>query len=95
MKASYSKLLTHKRVQNMNKIKLLRRLQDFFDADEKNKREKSNEIKGVIKKLEAKQRKIKKMLADCRDDELTKALQLEVDIISAQINKGIDVLKNL
>ena len=79
----------------MNIIKLLSRLQAFFNADEKQKKEKAVEIKGVIKKLKSKQRKIKKMLADCQDQELKKALQMEVDIIEAQIDKGTDVLKNL
>lgn len=79
----------------MNKIKLLGRLQDFFNADEKKKREKAEEIKGVIKKLKVKQRKIKKMLEECQDEELKKALQLETDIITAQIDKGIGVLKDL
>lgn len=79
----------------MNKIKLLSRLQDFFNADEKKKREKAEEIKGVIKKLKVKERKIKKMLNECQDEELKKALQLEADIIRAQIDKGIGVLKAL
>jgi len=79
----------------MNKIKLLSRLQAFFNADEKEKKEKTDEITIVINKLKAKKHKIEKMLVDCVDDELKKALQLEVDIIGAQIDKGNDVLKNL
>jgi len=79
----------------MNKIKLLGRLQAFFNADEKEKKEKADEITIVIKKLKAKKHKIEKMLVDCFDDELKKALQLEVDIIGAQIDKGNDILKNL
>ncbi len=79
----------------MNKIKLLARLQAFFNADEKEKREKSEEIKGVLKKLKTKQRKIKKLLSECRDEELKRLLQLETDIIKAQIDKGVAVLKSL
>lgn len=79
----------------MNKIKLLRLLQDFFNADEKEKRDKADEIRGVIKKLKSKQRKTSKMLNECRDEELKKALQMEADIIQAQIEKGIEVLKQL
>jgi hypothetical protein len=44
----------------MNKIKLLSRLQAFFNADEKKKKKKYDEIEGVIKKLKAKENKIKK-----------------------------------
>ncbi|MCK9605867.1 MAG: hypothetical protein M0R33_05385 [Methylomonas sp.] len=79
----------------MNKIELLSRLQAFFNSDAKAKKKKSEQIKGVIKKLKTKQNKIKKMLEACRDEEMKKALQLEADIIKAQIDKGVDVLKNL
>lgn len=79
----------------MNKIKLLSRLQEFFNADEQEKREKADEIKGIIKKLRNKQRKTTRMLNECRNEELKKVLQLEADIIQAQIDKGIEVLKHL
>lgn len=79
----------------MNKIKLLTRLQAFFNSDAKAKKKKAEQIKGVIKKLKTKQNKIKKMLDACQDEEMKKALQLEVDIIKAQIVKGVAVLKNL
>lgn len=79
----------------MNKIKLLSRLQEFFNADEQEKREKADEIKGIIKKLRNKQRKTARMLNECRNEELKKVLQLEADIIQAQIDKGIEVLKHL
>lgn len=79
----------------MNKIKLLSRLQDFFNADEKKKKKKYAEIEGVIKKLKVKENKIKKMLNACQDEEMKKALQLEANIIKAQIDKGKTVLNNL
>lgn len=79
----------------MNKIKLLSRLQDFFNADKKKKKKRFEEIEGVIKKLKVKENKIKKMLNACQDEEMKKALQLEVNIIQAQIDKGKTVLKDL
>lgn len=79
----------------MNKIKLLTRLQLFFNADAKEKKKEAEEIKGVIKKLKIKENNIKKMLAECQDEEMKKALQLEVDIIKAQVDKGRAALKNL
>ncbi|WP_305907005.1 hypothetical protein Q9L42_018120 [Methylomarinum sp. Ch1-1] len=79
----------------MNKVKLLTRLQEFFNADEKQKREKAEEIKDVIEKLKTKQLKITRMLSECQDEQMKKALQMEVDIIKAQIEKGNDVLKEL
>lgn len=79
----------------MNKIKLLSRLQDFFNADKKKKKKRFEEIEGVIKKLKVKENKIKRMLNACQDEEMKKALQLEVNIIQAQIDKGKMVLKDL
>lgn len=79
----------------MNKIKLLTQLQTFFNADEKEKKKKAEEMKGVIKKLKAKENKIKKMLAACQDEEMKKALQLEMDVINAQIQKGLSALRDL
>jgi polysaccharide pyruvyl transferase WcaK-like protein len=78
----------------MNKIKLLGLLQDYFKADEKKRREEQDGIKVVIKKLKTKQRKIQKMLSECADEAMRKALQLEVDIITAQIDKGVEILKS-
>ncbi|MGY6275388.1 hypothetical protein [Methylomonas sp. MgM2] len=78
----------------MNKIKLLGRLQDFFNADEKERKKKAREIADVIEKLKEKARNINEMLDECRDEEMTKALRLEVNIINAQIEKGLSVLKN-
>jgi hypothetical protein len=79
----------------MNKIKLLSRLQVFFNADEKEKKKKAEEMKGIIKKLKVKENKIKNMLDECLDEEMKKALQLEADVINAQIQKGLSALKNL
>lgn len=79
----------------MNKIKLLSRLQDFFNADDKEKKKKAKDIADVIEKLQAKERKINQMLNDCEDEEMKKALQLEANIISAQIEKGLSVLESL
>lgn len=79
----------------MNKIKLLGRLQEFFNAGEKEKREKADEIREIIKKLRNKLRKTVRRLDQCHDEEMKKVLQLEADIIKAQIDKGIDVLKHL
>ncbi|MGR8932069.1 MAG: hypothetical protein ACU836_15665 [Gammaproteobacteria bacterium] len=79
----------------MNKIKLLSRLQDFFNADEKEKKKKAKEITNVIEKLQAKEQKIREMLAHCPDEDMKKALQLEANIIQAQIEKGLAALEKL
>jgi len=78
----------------MNKIKLLSRLQAFFNADEREKKKKAKEIANVIEKLQDKERNIQEMLDECSNEDMKKALQLEVNIINAQIQKGISVLKD-
>lgn len=79
----------------MNKIKLLEKLQAFLNADEQKKRAQQKEIRIVLRKLKSKRRKINQELQQCHDEELRKALQLEVDIISAQISKGEQIVKEL
>ena len=79
----------------MNKIKLLSKLEAFFDLDEAKKRQNASEIKDVLERLNNKQQKTKKMLKQCKNEELKKALLLEVDVIDAQIEKGEKFLQGL
>ncbi len=79
----------------MNKIELLSKLQAFFDADEAKKRKSVAEIESVLVKLKSKLIKTNKKLLQCKNEEFKKALLLEVDVISAQIDKGEKVLKEL
>jgi hypothetical protein len=79
----------------MNKIKLLSKLQAFFDSDETKRKKSVEEITGVLQKLKIKQLKTKKKLSQCTNDEFKKALLLEFDVITAQIEKGERFLKEL
>ena len=79
----------------MNKIELLSKLQTFFDADDAKKRKNVEEIEDVLVKLKSKLIKTKKKHLQCKNQEFKKALLLEVDVISAQIDKGEKVLKGL
>ena len=78
----------------MNRINIFGRLQNVFNADEKKKKKKTNDIVEVIDKLHVKMRKINAMLDECENEEIKKALQLEANIISAQIQKGLSILEN-
>ncbi|MCK5188944.1 MAG: hypothetical protein KAI44_10290 [Methylococcales bacterium] len=79
----------------MNKIKLLSKLEAFFVLDEAKKRQNASEIKDVLERLNNKQQKTKKMLKQCKNEELKKVLLLEVDVIDAQIEKGEKFLQEL
>ena len=79
----------------MNKIKLLSELQDFFDSDEAKKRKNLEDIEDVLIKLKNKLVKTKRMLSQCKNEEFNNALQLEVDVLTAQLEKGEKILKQV
>jgi uncharacterized protein YqeY len=79
----------------MNKIKLLSKLQTFFDSDEKKKKVNADEIRDILDKLAKKQLQTQKKLSKCNHDEFKKALQLEIDVIVAQIEKGKRLLNEV
>ncbi len=72
----------------MNKSKLLSKLEDFFDSDEAKRRKNVTQIETVLEKLKNKQAKTRKMLLQCKNEDFKKALNLEIDVIDAQIKKG-------
>lgn len=79
----------------MNKIKLLSKLQSFFDADERKRVQSVDEIRGVLNKLQNKLLQTKKSYSLCTNVAFKKALQLEIDVITAQIEKGERYLQEL
>lgn len=79
----------------MKKKKLLKKLQDFFDLDERSKREKKNELLKILKKLKLKERKISTKLDAATNEAERKELMKELDIIYAQRKKGINLVKEL
>ncbi len=76
----------------MNKIELLDKLQSLFDSDEVKK---SKDVEKVLDKLKDKQKKNRKMLDQCNNIEFKKALELEIDVLEAQIEKGEKFLQTL
>jgi|GEM_PF-2936167 len=79
----------------MNKIKLLSKLQSFFDADERKRLQSVDEIKDVLGKLKTKLEHSKKSYSLCTNEAFKKALLLEIDVITAQIEKGERYLQEL
>lgn len=79
----------------MNKIKLMSKLQSFFDADERKRVQSVDEIKDVLGKLKTKLEHSKKSYSLCTNAEFKKALLLEIDVITAQIEKGERYLQEL
>ncbi len=79
----------------MKKKKLLKKLQAFFDLDERRKKAHVDDLCKILKKLKAKERKIAAELEREIDPEQCKVLQQELDIIDAQRKKGINFIKQL
>ena len=77
----------------MKKKKLLHKLQDYFDLDERRKLAHKDDLVDILKKLKGKERKISLDLERENDPERKKALKKELDIIYAQRKKGIKLLK--
>lgn len=79
----------------MKKKKLLKKLQDFFDLDERSKRAKKDELLKILKKLKQKERKIAARLEIAANEAERQALSKELDIIYAQRKKGINLIQEL
>ena len=79
----------------MNKIKLLDKLEQFFDGDEQNQKKNIEGTERVLIKLKSKLIKTERMLSECKNETFKTALQLEVDVLAAQIEKGGKRLKEL
>jgi len=79
----------------MGKKKLLHKLQDFFNADQREKEKRFKDIKKILKQLKDKERKITQKLTDCDDAEKIGELQQELDIIYAQRTKGVKIIKDM
>lgn len=79
----------------MGKKKLLKKLQDFFDADQREKERHLSDIKRILKKLKEKERKLQKDLKLCGAGEQCETLKQELDIIYAQRMKGVKIVKEI
>ncbi len=77
----------------MKKKKLLKKLQNFFDLDERRKKAHRRDLIKILKKLKVKENKLREELTAETSQEKKSKLQKELDIIYAQRNKGIKLLK--
>jgi len=79
----------------MKQKKLLDKLKRFFDSDVREREKQKSDIKDILKKLKKKERKLKEKLDAENNPEKRNHLQQEIDIIYAQRNKGIKLIKEL
>jgi len=79
----------------VGKKKLLKKLQDFFDADQREKERHLGDIKRILKKLKEKERKLQKDLGLCGAGKQCELLKQELDIVYAQRTKGVKIVKEI
>jgi ADP-dependent phosphofructokinase/glucokinase len=79
----------------MKSKKLLGRLSEFLNADEKTQKQEIKSARNVLKALKDKEKELKSRLEHSTDADETAALQTKLDVIYAQRSKGVELLKRL
>jgi len=79
----------------MNINKLLDELRNYLDSERRDQLAKYDSIKCVLKKLKKKENALKDELMNEHDDDASKQLQREIDVIFAQRKKGVELKKAL
>ncbi len=77
----------------MKKIKLLEKLEQFFAGTKASQAKELERMASVIEQLQHKLHKTRNSLKHCKNEDYKKVLQLEIEILSAQIDKGQAFLK--
>jgi hypothetical protein len=79
----------------MNQKEMLDKLKSFFDLKERERGKQKKGIKTLLKKLKARERKLKDKLDKEKKSSKRKRIQQEIDVIYAQRKKGIKLIKEL
>ncbi len=79
----------------MKQKELLDKLKTFFDSDAREREKQKSDIKDILKKLKKKERKLKEKLDAEKNADKCIHFQQEIDVIYAQRNKGIKLIKEL
>lgn len=75
--------------------KLVRKLEEFLDADSRERKEHREEMKTLLQKMKLKEKRLaEKALAEF-DEERLQRLRKEIEMVHAQRKKGISALKEL
>lgn len=77
--------------------KLLAKLSQFLDADNKTQQEEIRATRKILKELKSKEHALRKKMAVKleQDPEEVESLQLKLDVIYAQRRKGVERIKAL
>jgi len=77
----------------MKQKKMLDKLKTFFDLEERERDKQKKDIKILLKKLKARERKLKHKLDHENKSAKRKHIQQEIDVIYAQRKKGVKLVK--
>ena len=75
--------------------KLMRKLQEFLDADSRERKEHRKDMKILLHKLKVKEKSLAAKTVGEFDEEKLERLHKEIEMVHAQRNKGINALKEL
>lgn len=79
----------------MKTPKLIKKVQEYIDADKMKQCKRQDCIKEVLHKLKKKQRILKEKLTSEKDEKERKQIQKTLDIIYVQRKKGLKALKTM
>jgi len=75
--------------------KLVRKLDDFLDADARERKEHRDEMKALLRKMKDKEKSLSARALAEFDENKRSALRKQIEMVHAQRKKGIDALKKL
>lgn len=79
----------------MGRKKLLSRLAEFFDMDDRSIHHKKDELNLLLSRLKLKETELKESLKTESDQEVCENLSQKIDVVHSQRKKGIRMLKEL
>ena len=79
----------------MNRKKLLKKLQHFFDRKKKEQENEIEKLQTILKKLNKKKRKLIKKIELEPDESSLNNLRLELEILNKQLEKGEKILNEI
>ena len=74
---------------------MLARVQDFLDAEERERRAERADMKKLLAKLKKKEKDLKEEMATAEDEADRAALRVRLEVLHAQRRKGVSALKAL
>ncbi len=75
--------------------KLIRKLEDYLDADSRERKEHRDEMKTLLQKMKVKEKNLAAKALVEFDEKKLETLRKQIDMVHAQRKKGISALKEL